>query len=126
MVAFNKRAQEEISSRIVDLPGVQVRTLNSIGLSIINGVAPFAPTRQQFRTLDELDVRKVLGRFVSTPKKLNVDPYATWIDALSVARLGLVDPADVEAMVGADIVGFEQVFALYPGRTSPCRSGRLR
>jgi DNA helicase-2/ATP-dependent DNA helicase PcrA len=112
VVAFNKRAQEEISSRISDLPGVQVRTLNSIGLSIINGVPPFAPTRQQFRTIDEIDVRKLIGRFVSAPKKLNVDPYATWIDALSVARLGLVDPAEVEAIVGADIVGFEQVFPL--------------
>lgn len=113
VVAFNKRAQEEISSRIADLPGVQVRTLNSIGLSIINGVAPFAPTRQQFRTLDELDVRKLLGKFVSAPKKLNVDPFATWIDALSVARLGLVDPIEVEAMVGADIAGFDRVFALF-------------
>jgi DNA helicase-2/ATP-dependent DNA helicase PcrA len=112
VVAFNKRAQQEISSRISDLPGVQVRTLNSIGLSIINGVPPFAPTRQQFRTLDEIDVRKLVGRFVSAPKKLNVDPYATWIDALSVARLGLVDPAEVEAIVGADIVGFEQIFPL--------------
>ncbi len=113
VVAFNKRAQQEISSRIADLPGVQVRTLNSIGLSIINGVAPFARTRQQFRTLDEIEVRQLVGRFVSAPKKLNVDPYATWIDALSVARLGLIDPAEVEAIVGADIVGFDQVFPLF-------------
>ena len=113
VVAFNKRAQQEIAFRMADLPGVQVRTLNSIGLSIINGVAPFAPTRQQFRTLDEIEVRQLVGRFVSAPKKLNVDPYATWIDALSVARLGLAAPAEVEAIVGADIVGFEQVFALF-------------
>ncbi|HUG00148.1 MAG TPA: ATP-dependent DNA helicase UvrD2 [Ilumatobacter sp.] len=122
VVAFNKRAQVEISTRIADLPGVQVRTLNSIGLSIINGVAPFAPTRDQFRTLDELDVRKLLNRFVSTPKKLNVDPIATWIDALSVARLGLVDPVDVEAMVGSDITGFAQIFPVFRAELDRARA----
>jgi DNA helicase-2/ATP-dependent DNA helicase PcrA len=30
LVAFNKRAQEEMSTRVADLPGLQVRTLNSI------------------------------------------------------------------------------------------------
>ncbi|MEY2521546.1 MAG: ATP-dependent helicase UvrD/PcrA, partial [Ilumatobacteraceae bacterium] len=33
LVAFNKRAQEEMSTRVADLPGLQVRTLNSIGLA---------------------------------------------------------------------------------------------
>ena len=42
LVAFNKRAQEEMRERTTDLPGLQVRTLNAIALAIVNGTAPFA------------------------------------------------------------------------------------
>ena len=41
LVAFNKRAQEEMRERTADLPGLQVRTLNAIALAIVNGVPPF-------------------------------------------------------------------------------------
>ncbi len=43
LVAFNKRAQEEMVERTRDLPGLQVRTLNAIALAIVNGRSPFAP-----------------------------------------------------------------------------------
>ena len=42
LVAFNKRAQEEMRDRTPDLRGLQVRTLNAIALAIVNGSAPFA------------------------------------------------------------------------------------
>jgi len=113
IVAFNKRAQQEISARASDLPGLQVRTLNAIALAIVNGRPPFAARPGTWRTIDEPDVRRLLGRFVPTPKKLNTDPLAPWLDALSVARLGLVDPAEVEARFGGDVPHFATVCDLY-------------
>lgn len=113
LVAFNKRAQEEMRSRTADLPGLQVRTLNSIALAIVNGTAPFAPQPRTWRTFDEPDVRRLLGDLVVTPRKLNVDPIAPWIDALSLVRLGLVDPASVEARYGGDVSGLADVYPRY-------------
>lgn len=113
LVAFNKRAQEEMRQRTSDLPGLQVRTLNSIALAVVNGTAPFAPQGRQWRTIDEPDVRRILGRLVETPRKLNVDPIAPWIDALSLVRLGLVDPATVELRYGGDVDGLADVYPRY-------------
>ena len=81
--------------------------------AIVNGAAPFAPQPRQWRTIDEPDVRRILQRFVQSPKKLNVDPLAPWIDALSLVRLGLVDPAEVEGRYGGDVDGLAEVWPLY-------------
>jgi len=108
LVAFNKRAQEEMSERTPDLPGLHVRTLNAIGLAIVNGTAPFAPQERRWRTIDEPDVRRIIGDLVSFPRRRNSDPVAPWIEALSLVRLGLVAPDDVEARYGGDVDGFAE------------------
>jgi len=106
LVAFNKRAQEEMSERTPDLLGLHVRTLNAIGLAIINGSAPFASTERRWRTINEPDVRRIIGDLVSFPRRRNSDPVAPWIEALSLVRLGLVAPDEVEARYGGDVDGF--------------------
>ena len=113
LVAFNKRAQEEMLERTRDLPGLHVRTLNAIALAIVNGTPPFAPQSRNWRTLDEPDVRRILQRFVTVPRRRNTDPIAPWIEALSLVRLGLVDPAEVEVRYGGDVDGLADVFPQY-------------
>jgi DNA helicase-2/ATP-dependent DNA helicase PcrA len=110
LVAFNKRAQEEMQSRTADLRGLEVRTLNSIALAIVNGVPPFAAQTRRWRTIDEPEVRTLLGRFVQTRRQLNVDPLAPWIDALSAVRLGLLAPDVVAARYGGDVDGLADVW----------------
>jgi DNA helicase II / ATP-dependent DNA helicase PcrA len=113
LVAFNKRAQEEMRERTPDLRGLQVRTLNAIALAIVNGSAPFAATSRQFQTIDEGEVRRIIGRLVKFPRKRNADPVATWIEALSLARLGLHPPDHVERLYDGDVEGFAEVFPRY-------------
>ncbi|NNE11152.1 MAG: ATP-dependent DNA helicase UvrD2, partial [Ilumatobacter sp.] len=113
LVAFNKRAQEEMTARTTDLPGLHIRTLNSLALAIVNGTPPFASQPRQWRTIDEPDVRRILGDLVQVPRKLNVDPIAPWIDALSLVRLGLVEPGEAEVRYGGDVDGLTDVFPQY-------------
>ena len=113
LVAFNKRAQEEMQERTTDLPGLHVRTLNAIALAIVNGSAPFAAQQRRWRTIDEPDVRRILGKLVQSPRKLNIDPLAPWIDALSLVRLGLVAPLDAEIRYGGDVDGLAEVWPGY-------------
>ena len=123
LIAFNKRAQEEIAERTTDLPGLQVRTLNAIALAIINGSSPFAKQAQRLATIDEPEVRRLIGRLVKFPRARNVDPVATWIEALSLARLGLVDPAKVESRYDGEVEGFAEAFARY--RETLARQGQV-
>ncbi len=123
LIAFNKRAQEEIAARTTDMPGLQVRTLNAIALAIVNGSAPFARQPQRFNTIDEPGVRRLIGRLVKFPRVRNADPVATWMEALSLARLGLVDPEEVESRYGGEVDGFAEAFGRY--RTELARAGAL-
>ncbi len=116
LVAFNKRAQEEMRERTPDLPGLHVRTLNSIALAIVNGTAPFAPQPRTWRTIDEPDVRRIIGDLVSFPKKRNSDPVAPWIEALSLIRLGLVPPEQAEQQYDGDVDGLTAVWPAYRAR----------
>ena len=113
LVAFNKRAQQEMEERTADLPGLHVRTLNSIALAIVNGSPPFAPQPRTWRTIDEGEVRRIIGDLVRFPRRRNSDPIAPWIEALSVVRLGLRDPDDVEADGEGDIEGFAAMWPRY-------------
>ncbi len=123
LVAFNKRAQEEMRERTTDLRGLQVRTLNAIALAIVNGTPPFAPRPKRVETIDEGEVRRIIGRLVKFPRKRNSDPVATWIEALSLARLGLTSPERVEQMYDGDVDGFAEVFPRY--RRELERAGRV-
>ena len=113
LVAFNKRAQLEIQDRTTDLRGLRVRTLNAIALAIVNGTGPFLPQPRTFRTIDEIDVRRIVGRLVHFPRKRNTDPVAAWIEALSVVRLGLRTPDQVETMYGGDVDGLAEMWPKY-------------
>ena len=113
LVAFNKRAQEEMVERTRDLPGLQVRTLNAIALAIANGSAPFAPQPQSWRTIDEPDVRRIIGDLVDFPRRRNSDPIGPWIEALTVIRLGLVEPAEVEGRYDGDVDGLAAAWPAY-------------
>ncbi len=113
LVAFNKRAQLEIQDRTTDLRGLRVRTLNAIALAIVNGTGPFLPQPRTFRTIDEIDVRRIVGRLVQFPRKRNTDPVAAWIEALSIVRLGLRSPDQVETMYGGDVDGLAEMWPKY-------------
>ena len=106
LVAFNKRAANEMKERTPDLPELQVRTLNALGLSLVARSGSVA-------TIEEREVRSILDKLVDLPRRTNTDPAAAWIEALSAVRLGLQAPAEVEAEFQGDVDGLPEVFERY-------------
>ena len=113
LVAFNRRAADEMVARTGDLTGLQVRTLNAVGLAILDGRPPFARRDGRLSVIDERTQRRILEGLVTLPRRVNTDPMAPWLDALSVTRLGLANPADVEREANGDLDGFADVHRRY-------------
>jgi DNA helicase II / ATP-dependent DNA helicase PcrA len=113
LVAFNKRAQEEMRQRTTDHPGLRIQTLNALALSILNGTNGFAGREAKVQTIDERQVRTIISGYVKFPRKTNTDPVAVWIDALTEVRLGLRSPTMVERDYQGDLEGFADFFLRY-------------
>ncbi len=99
VVAFNRRAADELKSRTSDLEDLRVRTLNSLGLRLLpNGI----------RTIEETEVRDLLAGLVDLPRKVETDPVAPWIEALGRVRLGFQHPEEVVSDL-PDVVGLDEI-----------------
>ena len=106
VVAFNRRAADELRSRTADVPGLRIRTLNALGLRLLpDGV----------RTIEEPRARDHLGELVDLPRRAETDPAAPWLEALGRVRLGLASPAAVEAEID-DVSGLDAVARRYRDR----------
>jgi DNA helicase-2/ATP-dependent DNA helicase PcrA len=115
-VAYNRKAQEEMAGRTAGL-GARIQTLNALGYELIGRHAGRRP-----QMLDEREVRRRLEPHL--PKlahRLNTDPMAPYLEGLSVIRLGLRDPDEVE--LEADAPGLAA--AVEPYRDGLRRDGVL-
>lgn len=128
LVAYNRRAKEEMRERLSDVPGLDIRTLNSLALAIATSSGPFRQSGGGSgggpRTIGELEVRRLLDRVVpGRRRKKLTDPLEPWVDALSACRLGLRDPVEVEQAYGGDVAGFPDVLDEY--RKQLAKAGAL-
>ncbi|HEU5081706.1 MAG TPA: ATP-dependent DNA helicase UvrD2 [Acidimicrobiales bacterium] len=115
-VAYNRKAQEEMAVRTEGL-GARIQTLNALGYEIVGRHVGRRPP-----LLDEREVRRRLEPHL--PKlqhRLNTDPMAPYLEGLSVIRLGLRDPDEVE--LEADAPGLAA--AVEPYRDGLRRDGVL-
>jgi DNA helicase-2/ATP-dependent DNA helicase PcrA len=103
VVAFNRRAAEELKSRTADLHGLRVRTLNALGLRLLP---------PGIRTIEEAAVRELLSTLVEVPRRAETDPIAPWLEALGRVRLGLQHPDDVIDDL-PDVAGLDDVSVRY-------------
>ncbi|HYF45112.1 MAG TPA: ATP-dependent helicase, partial [Acidimicrobiales bacterium] len=116
LVAYNVRAAAEMRERLGEANGLDIRTLNSLGLAILTGRGPFRVPGSSQRPLDvlvEVDQRRLLDDLVDFPRRANTDPAAAWLEALSRVRLGLRPPEEVELEYGGDVDGLSQTFGRY-------------
>ena len=115
LLAFNVRARAEMQERTTDLPGLEIRTLNSLALAITAGRAPFRRPAAALGTevIDEHRVRRLLDGLVGGRRKAMADPMAVYLEALTATRLGLRSPEVVEREFAGDVRDFPAVVAGY-------------
>ncbi len=116
LVAYNRRARTEMWERLGNMDRARpesIRTLNSLALAITTGRSGFVGG-EPATTIDERDVRRILGRLVPSRRRRQLnDPLESWVDALAICRLGLLAPEDVADRFGGDIDGFDEVLPRY-------------
>ena len=100
-VAYNVKAADELRERTAGLRPT-IRTLNSFGLAICTMVS--SP-----RVIEEREARNLVETVVKVRHRTNADPIAPYLDALSLIRLGLVDPEEAEARI-PDAAGVAAAF----------------
>ena len=106
-VAYNRQAQQEMASRTADV-GARIQTLNAWGYSLLTRHLGRRP-----QVLDERDVRRIVEGLVPRQvRRVNTDPFARYIEGLSLVRLGLRDPTAVEDELG-DVPGLAAAFDPY-------------
>jgi ATP-dependent DNA helicase UvrD/PcrA len=106
-VAYNRKARDEMVTRTTGVGG-RILTLNALGYDIVAAGLGRRP-----EVLDVRDVRRILEPFVPRgARRLNTDPLAPYVEALSAVRLGLRDPIAVEDERG-DVPGLAEAFPAY-------------
>lgn len=106
-LAYNKKAQEEMASRLPGL-GARIQTLNAWGYGILSRALGRRP-----ELLDEREVRAIVEKLVpSKQRRVNTDPIVPYLDGLSLIRLGLRQPQEVEDSLD-DVTGIAAAYEPY-------------
>lgn len=107
-VAYNKEAQLELERRTAAFRP-RARTLNSLGLWVLGEYHGRPPALMEERECRRLVESLLPGR---RQHRANTDPIGPYLEALGTVRLGLVDPAVVEAERD-DVDGLAELFDRY-------------
>ncbi len=106
-LAYNKKAQEEMASRLPGL-GARIQTLNAWGYGILSRAMARRP-----EVLDDRQIRSIVeGLVPKQQRRVNTDPIAPYLDGLSLIRLGLRRPEEVEAELD-DVPGLAAAYRPY-------------
>jgi DNA helicase-2/ATP-dependent DNA helicase PcrA len=106
-LAYNKKAQEEMAARLPGL-GARIQTINAWGYSILGRALGRRP-----ELLDEREMRSIVERLVpSKQRRVNTDPIGPYLDGLSLIRLGLRQPEEVEDSLD-DVTGLAAAYEPY-------------
>jgi len=107
-VAFNKRAADELVDRTSGL-GAHVRTINALGLAVLTGTLGGPAPARRPTVIDEYEVRRLLDGLLDVRRQANTDTLAPYLEGLAAIRIGLRDPAEVEAAM-PDAAGLTELW----------------
>ncbi len=106
-VAYNRKARDEMVARTPGVGG-RILTLNALGYDVLAAGLGRRPA-----VIENREVRRVLEPLVPRgARRLNTDPLAPYVEALTTVRLGLRDPVEVEDERG-DVPGLAEAVPAY-------------
>ncbi|MFZ0013433.1 MAG: ATP-dependent DNA helicase UvrD2 [Acidimicrobiia bacterium] len=105
-LAYNKRAADEMASRLPGGLAGCIRTIHSLGWEILRMARP------GISLIDEREQRRRLEAMVPAPRRANTDVIGPYLEALDEVRIGLQTPDEVEGGRD-DVPGLGEVFARY-------------
>ncbi|MBA2337873.1 MAG: ATP-dependent helicase, partial [Acidimicrobiia bacterium] len=106
-VAYNKEAQREMAARTRQ-GGARIQTLNAWGYQLVTRILGRRP-----EVVEERAARAIVEGLVPRPvRRVNTDPFARYLEGLSLIRLGLRPPQQVEDSFG-DVPGLAAAFGPY-------------
>jgi DNA helicase-2/ATP-dependent DNA helicase PcrA len=106
-LAYNKQAQVEMAERLPGL-GARILTLNAWGYALLARAQGRRP-----QLLEEREVRSIVERLVpKQQRRVNTDPISPYLDGLSLIRLGLRRPQEVEDEL-EDVPGLAAAYEPY-------------
>ena len=106
-VAYNVKARDELVERTTSFRST-IQTLNGLAYALLRDHRGGSPI-----VIDEREVRRIIeGLLPRKRPRVNTDPLAAYLEALTAVRLGLRDPDDVEEERG-DVPGFGAMFDAY-------------
>src|SRR3546814_3435966 len=106
-----------MASRLPGL-GARIQTINAWGYGILSEALGRRP-----QVIDERDVRSIVEKLVpSKQRRVNTDPIGPYLEGLSLIRLGLRHPEEVEDALD-DVPGLAGAFAPY--RAELARRGAI-
>ncbi len=106
-VAYNVKARDELVERTTSFRST-IQTLNGLAYALLRDHRGGSPI-----VIDEREVRRIIeGLLPRKRPRVNTDPLAAYLEALTAVRLGLRDPDDVEEERG-DVPGFGAMFDPY-------------
>lgn len=116
-VAYNVQARDELAAR-TEAFGPRVQTLNGLAYGLLSQFRGRPP-----RLMEERAVRNLIEELAPVRRRrANTDPIAPYIDAMSLVRLGLRDPDEVENSRD-DVPGLAALFDPY--REELARRGEI-
>ncbi len=106
-VAYNVKARDELVERTTSFRS-RIQTLNGLAYALLRDHRGGTP-----KVVDEREVRGIVEKLAPRKRpRVNTDPLAAYLEALTAVRLGLRHPDDVEDERG-DVPGFGSMFDAY-------------
>jgi ATP-dependent DNA helicase UvrD/PcrA len=105
-LAYNRRAAEDMATRLPPTVRLDVRTIHSLGWEILRMAKP------SLRLIGEHEQRRLLEPIAPAPPRANTDVIGPYLEALDEVRIGLRHPDSVEAERD-DIPAFAETFQRY-------------
>ncbi len=113
VLVYNKKAEEEITMRLQNTKGVEVRTFHSFGHELLKKYTDYEFYTEDPKELSLVLLERVLSRFYPIVYKQEKDPFKSFYEKLSFIKNNLLSKEDMVFEVDHERIDFYPIFKSY-------------